>query len=398
METVKQRIEKLARDGVFGKGRFVQVVNNSEDGKAAQFASVLFFLRVDLEEEGNLKRIPIIVKVQAGEAELELMRTDLQFANEVVAYNQVLPKLGVNELGICPQMYYGLANKGENPAEDLIVLEDLRPLGFKVADDVLLDFDHVMFSMKKLGQFHGRSYKMKNSSPGVLRELGDQFSHVKLFDSKGLFEGFAYRGLKPLIDSSPADSVVSKAYAKFSGATFDEFSQSLIKPDEPFAVIIHGDFNRNNLVYSYNERNQVVSMKFLDWATTKYSNPAVDLSFFLYMNTSADLRAAHWDEFLEAYWTGVTSVEPNPGFSYNEFLKHFGQRAIWGYFITAFFLPMMLFKETLTTPELIKNMTPEECWEWGLKKGGEKVTAVTSSVARHLLDRGYLEEYVSNSK
>lgn len=398
MESVVKRIEKLVNDGVFGNYKLLHIENNSDDGKAAQFASELFFLQMVLETvESNTKnriiKLPMVVKIQAENAQESLMSISDQFANEVTTYEKILPKLGVQDLS--PKMYYGFATKGKNPKEDLIVLEDMRPKGFRVANDILLDYDHVVLTMRKLGEFHGQSYKIKKTSPDEMKEMTEPLIPKKFPDSSGLFEGFMLRAMKPFLDKSPKYSIVNRAYNKIMNAGLITFCEALHRPEEPFAVIIHGDFNRNNLFYRY-DNDKVEDVKFFDFGTSRYADPGVDMSFFLYMNTSSELRNDHWDDFLQAYWHGLTSVEPQPGFSIDEFMKNFAKHAIFGFHPASYFLPMMLFPETLLQPSQVVEMSPEDKFEWGVSKGGEKVTKVVSSIVKHLLERGYVEDFLLN--
>ena len=40
----------------------------------------------------------------------------------------------------------------------------------------------------------------------------------------------------------------------------------------------------------------------------RYCSPAVDLSFFLFLNTTPSQRSLHWDDFFVAYYDGLTTA------------------------------------------------------------------------------------------
>ncbi|KAK3916364.1 Transcription factor unc-3 [Frankliniella fusca] len=88
----------------------------------------------------------------------------------------------------------------------------------------------------------------------------------------------------------------------------------------------------------------------------RYCSPAVDLSFFLFLNTTQSQRAAHWDDFFLSYYDGLTtalrrllsgsSADPtlSPTMdmpSLAAIKADFARHALYGFVICAFFLPQM---------------------------------------------------------
>uniref|UniRef100_A0A0K8T795 CHK kinase-like domain-containing protein n=1 Tax=Lygus hesperus TaxID=30085 RepID=A0A0K8T795_LYGHE len=353
------------------------------------------FLQIDLvPTSGKLIKIPVVVKTQLQDEESrEAADTAIQFFNEVTMYKIILPKLGGHELAIAPKMYYGEASGGEAYDKDLIVLEDLRPKGYKVPSKVWLDYDHVSITMKKLGQFHGLSYKLKRTSPEKFQQLANSLRTKKLLGIDAVCKGSMLRSFQQVLDNNPPYSVASRAYRKLSSKSASELSTSLNMAQEPFAVITHGDFNKNNVMYTYDETGKVVDVKFFDFAYSMFGEPTMDISFYLYLNTSPDLRLQHWSDFLSIYWDGVTSVIEDPGFTYDEFLKNFSQKAITGLIPSSFYLPLLLNPGCLDKEEH-RKLPEEEKVNFFVTLGGDESTAAITAIVRHLLDSGYLEEFL----
>ncbi|KAF6208329.1 hypothetical protein GE061_016783 [Apolygus lucorum] len=395
MSVVQERLRELANRGVFGEGHALRVINASEDGKGAQFQSVLMFLQVDLVPiSGKLIKIPVVVKTQIQDEEArEAADSVTQFINEVTMYKHIIPKLGGEEFGIAPKMYFGEASGGEAIQSDIIVLEDLRPKGYKVHSEVWLDYQHVSLTMKKLGQFHGLSYKVKKRSPDQFRELSTSLRIRNPLTMDGIVEATILRSFQQLLDTNPVYSVGSRAYRKLSSVSNKDLFMSLQRPQEPFAVIAHADFNKNNVMYSYDETGKVVDMKMFDFAFAIYGDPSTDISFFLYINTSPELRLEHWNDFLTTYWNGVTSVIQDPGFTYDEFLGNFAQKAIYGLVPSSFYLPLLLNPESLNIEDFNK-LSDEEKVNFFVTLGGEVSTAATTAIVRHLMNSGYLEDFL----
>jgi len=59
----------------------------------------------------------------------------------------------------------------------------------------------------------------------------------------------------------------------------------LMEPKEPLAVLCHGDFCRNNMLFRY-DSGKPCDAVFFDFQTVKYASPTIDLSLFMYLNTS----------------------------------------------------------------------------------------------------------------
>ncbi|KAF6208331.1 hypothetical protein GE061_016785 [Apolygus lucorum] len=396
MEFLTGKLENLAKQGVFGDGSFLRVQSTSGSDKGPQFQSEIAFLRVDLvPATGKISGVPLVVKQQMKQEELRKENGgEVQFVNEVTMYKNILPELGALDLGLCSKMFHGEASNGENVDQDIVVLEDLRPQGYKVPDKLYLDADQIVLAINKLGKFHGLSYKMKMSSPERLVELENMLIPKVIVDSNGLNDACLVRGIKPLVDTSPSYSVVNKVYKKLVGANASEVAYSLQRPEEPFAVITHGDFNGNNLLFKYNDAGDVLDVKMIDFGFACYLDPAVDIAFFLYLNTSPETRTKHWDSFLHSYWEGVISVVEYPGFSYSEFLNHFSERAFCGYIPCCFFLPMMLVGGSSNDSRI--HMTAEERRDYFSTLGGKESTDAVTAIVSHLLAEGYLDAYLRN--
>ncbi|CAI6349532.1 unnamed protein product [Macrosiphum euphorbiae] len=81
-----------------------------------------------------------------------------------------------------------------------------------------------------------------------------------------------------------------------------------VVPVEPMAVLCHGDFNRNNLLFQYDDSGRPVDSLAYDMATIRYWSPVLDLSFFLYMNADRRTRDDHWDTLLDVYCSTLAAV------------------------------------------------------------------------------------------
>ncbi|KAJ8977339.1 hypothetical protein NQ317_017753 [Molorchus minor] len=86
---------------------------------------------------------------------------------------------------------------------------------------------------------------------------------------------------------------------------------------EAQSVILHGDCWNNNFMFKYEDenKNSPSNVKILDWQLSQLLSPVIDLSYFIYINSSQS-ELDQLDELLETYY-----------FSFSEFLRELGSKA-----------------------------------------------------------------------
>lgn len=206
--------------------------------------------------------------------------------------------------------------------------------------------------------------------------------------------GTGHRGVNALRDSDVIGEYVGRldrmrAMLNGESSTMAE----LLRPVEPMAVLCHGDFCRNNLLFRYDaDTGRPVDAVVLDPATTRYASPAVDLSFLLYMHTSDADRVARWDEYVATYLAGVADVTPagRPA-PLDAAAVHAEMRAsgLYGYAHCSFFLPAMV---DVRPPDVerLTRCTDDERIDIINESGGTDADKLLASVVRHMVDRRYV--------
>ncbi|XP_067006713.2 uncharacterized protein [Anabrus simplex] len=322
------------------------------------FASLLFSVDLWLNCDGKRTSDSIIVKIMFFDDKLRAaFQSEKQFANEIHFYSKVLP-LFESVAGaqlLFPRYYYSSISsspEGKCREEDaVIVMEDLRPKGFRLGNRSSLDFDHCVLALKQIGRFHALSYAMKHLDEeafhrDVVSKILETLNSSEFSSGIGAYNKRVTEALKTL---SPENSLAETLQGK---VTDPKIFENLITPKEPLAVLCHGDFCRNNMLFNYDEKNKVCDVRLLDLQTIRYASPAIDLSFFLFMNTTAELRKQSWDQLFESYHKEVCGTlakvlgKPeeslDPCYSLEAFKEDFRQHALYGYIITVTFLPCML--------------------------------------------------------
>lgn len=159
-----------------------------------------------------------------------------------------------------------------------------------------------------------------------------------------------------------------------------------LEPREPLSVMCHGDFNRNNLMFRYERHSGVpVDTLLLDFGTPRYGSPALDLSFFLYMNTTQKMRENRWNHLLDVYCDTLAANVPChvrvPDRS--ELDSEMVSAAFFGFSGALFFLPIQI-------QNGIDNSAIETSMENAVStSGGETANEAMADMVRHFVDMGY---------
>lgn len=168
-----------------------------------------------------------------------------------------------------------------------------------------------------------------------------------------------------------------------------------MQPVEPLAVLCHGDFNRNNMMFRYDDDGiRPVDAMAFDMATIRYGSPAIDLSFFLYMNTDRQLRDAHWDELLDAYCTALNMAVADVADSVSvpdraQIDAEMRQYAFYGLVHVSFFVRLMLEDTKSLDPMQWISESKEEMMNLLMLFGGDKATEAIADVLQHFIDIRY---------
>ncbi|XP_022188534.1 uncharacterized protein LOC111047168 [Nilaparvata lugens] len=387
------------RDGNFGPGlRFVSCELDAEAAGVDQYASSVLFLSASAASENksatadnHLTRFDVVVKFQpTDKAVRELMNSDVQFHNEFSMYKTILPKLNNSTTvipSIFPKFYFGVTTLGKDPESDVIAIEDLRGEGFKLTEErAFLDYDHVALTLTALGEFHALSYILKSQAPTEFANLTTILKeHHSKNDMSIMIQKCAFRGIDPVLEENPKDPLITKLKSIFEVKP-QKIMDELITPDEPMSVICHGDFLRNNLLFSYDPTGKPKSVRFFDLQRSRYASPAIDLSLFLWINTTYELRSKHWNDFIRIYHESLSKVveenDCSPP-SLEQFYQELTKKGIYGYMHCSYFLPMMVC-ETQLDIEKSASMNPDEMATFMSEISGEYGTKLLADIVRHI--------------
>lgn len=154
-------------------------------------------------------------------------------------------------------------------------------------------------------------------------------------------------------------------------------------------LVCHGDFCRNNVMFRYDGSRRPVDALPLDFGTPRYGSPALDVSFFVYLNSTRLLRERRLDELLDVYCAALAAAVPTgvrvPGRA--ELDAEMAASALFGFAHASFFLPYQ--SRGHGEDEFDLDYTSDELIDRLLAAGGDQGTEQVADMVRHFVRMGY---------
>jgi hypothetical protein len=367
-------------------------------------ASVMYEAEINLDDSEGQNVHHVIVKTMPANAMMRsIMNSTEQFFNESKMYSEIVPLL----LEACaapscedvkarsspsnldaaydlfPKCYY----VSTHPDYAMLALEHLRRSEYKIGGDemMLLDYQHIVVALEGLARFHAMSYAMKKKDfpsfqEHIVTQIRDARRFLKRMDAADatvadyakslrytavlLLEKFEEKRLK---DGALHTQKVRKVLERIENSS--ELLAELLSPDEPLAVLCHGDFNRNNMLFCYNSDNRPSGVKFFDFQNPYFAAPAIDLSFFLFVNANPDLWANCFDDMFSAYHSTLLEAVSEflncpqeallPEFNLEAFKQQFSKYCLYGFMVaTSFILGQSVDQNNVKTFDLFIDSMP----------------------------------------
>ncbi|KAG8362546.1 uncharacterized LOC105268974 [Fopius arisanus] len=302
------------------------------------FISAVYFAKIKFGNES----ISVVIKkpIFLKEAAIEMHSSEL-FHNEILFYNEV-----ASTSGRYPRCFYSHEDL-ENPEMSSIVTENVETMGFKLCPEASeIPMKYIIAGVREMAKFHAIGYAMKHNNPtkfyGIVERI--QETRYTLGEwNEALVNVVAARPIKYLHKEhyDPEFCVKMEKHLEFA---FETIMLEAVKPCEPLAVLCHGDYTRNNIFYRETETGLEAIL--IDFAMLRYSSPAIDLSTFLYISCSAKNICENFDEIFHAYHDELIDYLREQGiqavdcYSYDKVLADYKKRAMFGYIIALFFIPL----------------------------------------------------------
>lgn len=171
---------------------------------------------------------------------------------------------------------------------------------------------------------------MKLTEPENFEEIKNQFEESRFRNEKTTYEWDTIlrigpkRAIRSVRNHPKSLSQVSESFLQKLEIVLEDpynYQRKMVQPREPFAVICHGDYLRNNVAFKYDANDIPIDMLMFDYQTMRYSSPMIDLSVFLANSTGTDVRSKCFDYIFSSYYTelikmliGIVGSDRIPGY------------------------------------------------------------------------------------
>ncbi|EDW87232.1 uncharacterized protein LOC6526401 [Drosophila yakuba] len=417
--------------------------SNGLDG----FMSALYTITLDVVIAERKRTEVVLVKFMKGTEEFrETSNSYIQFSNEIFAYAEILPAyenvLRTSHLesdvvkNWIPRCYFARFGQVEglgNGRESVLALKHLKGDGYELGPRLTLRRDHLEAMVGLVGPYHALGYATKILQPNVHARLRAGVLDMPFVSSsgKGVFDvlyrvafdrfyEFYDRQKEQLLQG--ADSGFEVAIERLREKYFKQPTLLLERirtnsfaedqPDSHFATFLHGDYNRNNVLFHYGTDDKVDAIRTIDFQELRFSTTAIDLSFFMYMNTPSEGRDELYADLLRKYHRSMIEMlelvlrrnrneltddrvdQLLQEFSFERFNAHFKRYAFYGPMVCMHFLPWLLSSEK-DCAELSRlfetDMHGPAFHQLSLDIGGDVANQEIFKTVRHAYEHGYMD-------
>lgn len=158
----QDQLSAIATEGAFGENTaFLSFEDNTNVKPQDQFMSIIKFGKITTSQK-SVYHVLIKLKIQDKKYR-EDNEIDIQFHNEITMYKVVMPFLlshrsQIDDGGICnvpslPRFFYGCNKCGDYTEDDMIILENVNPLGYRMCEErIFLDYGHLISALQALAK------------------------------------------------------------------------------------------------------------------------------------------------------------------------------------------------------------------------------------------------------
>lgn len=261
------------------------------------------------------KRCSLIVKsLPKGEFFQKWIADIGAFVRELHIYEVTMPQInklveertGFEQEPIAPNFY-----KTDRP--NTIILDDLRPMGYKMADRKEgLDLHHSVVAIKALAKFHASSMVLHSEDPATMDFYTESFY---IEENRKMLTDFmegVFNSLASEVETWNGFEHFGPKVKAVSASAVDRMIELVKNKDGALKVLNHGDFWTNNMLFRY-ENGIAVDVKMVDFQLGRFASPALDILYFLHTSPNQNVLEDFWNHLIGEYLESL-----------NETLKYLG--------------------------------------------------------------------------
>ncbi|CAD6208333.1 GSCOCG00003339001-RA-CDS [Cotesia congregata] len=348
-------------------------------------------------KNNSFKRIKKIVHLIMKEEplpgfSLDFIRENGIFNVELMVFTNILPSLErLTGRQFAPRFFSG------STQPPTIILEDLKPLGFKnKCRQSGLSQAHMLKVIEAIAQFHAGSAALNEQQPGRFLRFTSRSSSEETHASMYDWLDFIIDQIADKIRkwSEPWAIRASDKLKKLRRVTQH---QKLLKVSEydndEFCVLNHGDCWIGNFMFRENENGVPLEVRMLDFQMSVWTSPAVDLHYFINTCPEVSLKVDYDDYFIKKYVEILSKSMKRYGCStppptLQDITRAMHKRRIYGLMSGLIFYPRMI--ADVSDIEAIDDCFKSGTTKMNIFKNPRAVKALKKMIPA-MLEKGYLD-------
>nr|XP_023026413.1 uncharacterized protein LOC111514406 [Leptinotarsa decemlineata] len=319
-------------------------------GKSQGYVGDIIFADVcGIDCKKQKKDLHLVIK--QGKTNKKLRETfpiKTYFEREMFVYNEILPlftriqkeKKISDPFNSFPKCFKTMIFEDT----EVIILENGKPMGYELLSSKSMNLDHMKFILKQFSKYHALSFALRDQNENQFDKLTSHFnSTFKLIMADASFINTFRKGVQKVTrflrernESDVSDKLEKKLNNKDPCQIMDEVLNSETKE----SVILHGDNWINNFIFRYKgcDKQSPTDVLMLDWQFCSLHSPVLDLSYFIYANSSK-YEMDKFDDLMKYYHAHFSvflrdlGSDPQKLFPFSALLNHWRKygafAAIW---------------------------------------------------------------------
>uniref|UniRef100_A0A1I8NX34 CHK kinase-like domain-containing protein n=1 Tax=Stomoxys calcitrans TaxID=35570 RepID=A0A1I8NX34_STOCA len=287
--------------------------------KGDHYSTVMLRCKVEYKLDQlpkQTKQKSLIIKTIPSEEGMkrDLLLQSRVFENEISMYTKTLPKIEkiLEQFGEPTKLSAGIVYHSLEP-QKVIILEDLCELGYTAIRGRFLHEHELKATYTKLAKIHAVTYMLGLSEDHhLLTNYQDGFMSKK----SPIFTEILNNGLRNFIDLLLSHKelniyvdniqVMQQEVEQACNDMFNAYSLNKGQSDD-ILVLNHGDFHIKNLMFKFNEANEMEDMIMVDFQGSCYAPSNLDMTYSQFLLLSPEMRTKR-HEILHFYFTEFIRV------------------------------------------------------------------------------------------
>ncbi|CAL4158927.1 unnamed protein product [Meganyctiphanes norvegica] len=286
--------------------------------KGDNYQSDVFSIYATFMQDGQLQNTSYVVKsVIPAEEKFKQYYHDI-FEKEAKLLLELartlsgkLIEIGQHVLRVPRGIFYSDTFESE-----FLIMNDLRLDKFKMVDRKLgLDLPHTILALRELGRYHA-SWKLLKGKTSE-KEMMARYPYLAIKswqnipdgmgdDLDGWFQGSVDNAVKLLKTVTGYEKAIK--WLETIKPDFRKIFIEQMNSSEQFAVLTHGDYWSNNMLFRYDSEGCPCEIIMIDLSNYTHSSLATDLNYLLFCSLDGNTRKTHLSTFLSAYYNSFATV------------------------------------------------------------------------------------------